>query len=84
MDDPLSTTPARGDTVSEETDNSTKSEWDLKDDGVVIAQPAVEWPIVPLAPSVNDPPAHDAPNFAAQDAPNFTAQDAPNSSAQDT
>nr|POE69608.1 hypothetical protein CFP56_14413 [Quercus suber] len=37
MDDPLSTTPTRGDIVSEETDDSTKLEWDPKDDGVVLA-----------------------------------------------
>ena len=37
MDDPLLMTFARGDTVSEETDDSTKSERDPKDDGVVLA-----------------------------------------------
>ena len=37
MDDPLLMTFAGGDTVSEETDDSTKSERDPKDDGVVLA-----------------------------------------------
>jgi len=41
MDNPLPTTPAGGNTVSEETDDSTRSERDPKDDGVVLAQPAV-------------------------------------------
>ena len=76
MDDPLLMTFARGDTVSEETDDSTKSERDPKDDGVVLAQLAVEGYVVPLALLVDDPPTHDTPNFAAQDTPNSSAQDA--------
>ena len=36
MDDLLLTTPADGNTVNEETDDSTQSKWDPKDDGVVI------------------------------------------------
>ena len=65
MNDPLSMTSTHGDTVSEETDDSTELERDPKDDGVVLAQLAVEGPVVPLAPSANDPPTHDTPNFAA-------------------
>ena len=84
MDDPLPTTPTRDDTVSEEIDDSTESERDPKDDGVVLAQPVVEGPIIPLASSADDPPAHDTPNFAAQDTPNSFAQDAQNPTAQDT
>ena len=76
MDDSLPTTPARSDTVSDETDDSTKSKWDPKDDGVVLAHSTVEGLVIPLAPSADDPPAHDAPNFAALDFPNSSAQDA--------
>ena len=76
MDDSLPMTPTWGDTVNEEIEDSTKSEWEPKDDSVVLAQLVVEWPVVPLAPSANDPPAHNAPNFATQDTPNSSAQDA--------
>jgi len=75
MDNPLPITPVGGDTISEETDDSTQSEQDPKDDGVVLAQLAVKGPIAPLAPSAEDPSAPNALNFAAQDAPN-SAQDA--------
>lgn len=90
MDDPLPATPACGDTVSEETDDSTKLERDLKDDCVVLAQPTVEEIVSPLDLSANDPPlgpsAHDAQNLdvqgaldsSAQNAQNPTSQDAPN------
>ena len=66
-------TPARGDIVSEEIDNYFKSEWDLKDDGVVLAQPSVDGPVVPLALSGDDPPVHDAPNSIAPNASNSPA-----------
>ena len=56
MDDPLPTTLIGDDIVNEETDDSIQSEQDPKDDGVVLAQPVVEWPIALLAPSVDDPP----------------------------
>ena len=56
MDDPLPTTLIGDDIVNEETDDSIQSERDPKDDGVVLAQPVVEWPIALLAPSVDDPP----------------------------
>nr|POE73894.1 hypothetical protein CFP56_42309 [Quercus suber] len=69
MDDPLSTTLTRDDTVSEETDDSTKSEWDSKDDGVVLAQPAIERLVASLDPSANDPllgpSTHDTQNLDA-------------------
>ena len=70
MDNLLPTTPARGDTVSKETNDSIESERDPKDDGVVLAQPTVEGPVVPLGSSADDPPAHNTPNFVAQDAQN--------------
>ena len=57
MDDPLPTTPTCGNTASEETDNSTQSVRDPKDDGVVLAQPAIEGPVTPLAPYADDPPS---------------------------
>ena len=41
MDDSLSSTPA-GDTILEESDDSTESEANPKDDSVVLAQPAVD------------------------------------------
>ena len=52
MDDSLSSTLA-GYTIPEESDDSTESEVDLKDDSVVLAQPAVDQPIIPLTPSAN-------------------------------
>ena len=50
MDDPLPSTLA-DDTIFEETYNSTQSERDPKDDGVVLAQPTMEKPVTPLIPS---------------------------------
>jgi len=47
MDDPLPSTPA-GDTIFEETNNSTQSERDPKNDGVVLTQPTMEKPVTPL------------------------------------
>ena len=52
MDEPLPSTPA-GDTILEDSDDSTKSEVDPKDDSVVLAQPIVHQPIIPLTPSAN-------------------------------
>ena len=57
-----------GNIVNEETNDSTQSERDPKDDGVILAQPAVEGPVVPLALSAKDPPPKDAGNLSAQDA----------------
>ena len=45
MDDPLPTTPTDDDTVSKETTDSTHTEQGLKEDSVVLAQPAQERPI---------------------------------------
>ena len=70
MDDPLPTTPVGSDTISEETDDSTQSEQDPKDDGVVLAQPAVKGPVAPLASSANDPPPKDVGNPSVKDAQN--------------
>ena len=41
MDDPLPSTPV-GDTIFEETDDSTKSKPNPKDDSVILAQPAAD------------------------------------------
>ena len=67
MDNPLPSTPTGGDTISEETDDSTQSEWDPKDDGVILTQPVVERLVTPLIPSTEDPP-QDAENPSTQDA----------------
>lgn len=79
MNDPLPTTPAHSDTISEETDDSTESEQDPKDDGLVLTQPAVEGPVASLAPSANDPPF----DLFAQDAQNTPAKADENPSSQD-
>ena len=84
MDDLLPTTLIGDDIVNEETDYSIQSERDPKDDGVVLAQPVVEWPIALLAPSVDDPPLKDARNRSAQDAQNPPAKDDENPPSQDT
>ena len=65
MDDPLPTTLARGDTVSKETDDSTESTRDSKNDGVVLAQPTIKGPVVPQASSTDDHFANDASNSVA-------------------
>ena len=44
MDGPMPSTPA-GDTIFEDTNDSTQSERDPKNDGAVLAQPIVEKPI---------------------------------------
>ena len=74
MDDPMLTTPTDGDTVSEETNNSTQSERDPKDNGVVLAQPVVEGPVAPLVPSADNPPSKAAENPSSQDAQNTSIQ----------
>ena len=74
MDDTMPTTPTDGDTVSEETNNSTQSKRDPKDNGVVLAQPVVEGPVAPLVPSANNPPSKAAENSSSQDAQNTSVQ----------
>ena len=81
MDDLLSSTPT-GDTTFEETDTSTYSERDPKNDGVVLAQPAVDTPITPLilsteAPQVAEkPPTQNLQDPSSKDDENLPAQDA--------
>ena len=67
MDAHLPSTPMGGDTFNEETDDSTQSEGDPKNDGVILAQPAVERPVTPLIPSAEDLP-QDIENPSTQDA----------------
>ena len=78
MDDSLSTTPASGDSFSDETDNSTHTKPDPKDDGVVLAQPAIEGPVAPLVPSAEDPPTKDAENPLAKDGEILSTEDVQN------
>ena len=82
MDDPVPMTPVGTNTVSEETDNSTQSKWDPKDDSVVLAQLAVKGPVAPLVPSANDLPSKVAKSPSAPDAENCSFQDAQNTSVQ--
>lgn len=85
MKDLLLTSPAHGDFVSKQTNNSTHTEQDPKDDGVVLAQLALERPIVPLVTSAEDdenPSTQDAQNHSTKDDENPPAQDAQNPSAQ--
>ncbi|KAL0013299.1 hypothetical protein SO802_000368 [Lithocarpus litseifolius] len=72
VDDPLPTTPA-GDTVAGESDDSTESNLPHKDDGVVLAQPAVTPPV-----TTSNPPIEilDVENPHAQDKDDETLIDA--------
>ena len=79
MDDLLPSTPA-GDTVFEDTDDSTELERDPKNDGVVLAQPAMENTVTPLIPSTE---AQDAENLSAQEAQDPPSKDDENPPAQD-
>ena len=83
MDDPLVTIPTGGGTVSEETDDSTQSEQDLKDDSVILAQPAVEKPVTPFIPSTEDPHPQDAKIPSTQDTQNPPSKDDENPLVQD-
>lgn len=65
MDDPVTMTPTGYDTVSEETDDYTHTEQHLKDDGVVLAQLALEGPVAPWVPSAEDPHTKDVKNPSA-------------------
>ena len=75
MDNPLPMTPVGGDTINEETGDSTQSEWNPKDDGVILAQLAVERPVTPLIPFTKDPPPQDAENPSTQVAQNPPSKD---------
>ena len=74
MDDPLPSTPVGGDTISEETDDPNQSERDPKDDGVILAEPAMERLVTPLISSTKDPP-QDVENPSTQDAQNPPSKD---------
>ena len=68
MDDPLLSTPA-GDTVLEGSNDFSESEADPKDDIVVLAQPIMDQPIIPLTPLVNPPNVEDLLSQDVQDPP---------------
>ena len=82
MDNPLPLTPVGGDTIFEETNDSTQSGRDPKDDGVILAQPAVEKPVTPLILSTENP-SHDVENPSTQDAQNPPSKDDKNPPVQD-
>ena len=52
MDDPLPSTLV-GDTIFEETDESTLLEQDPKDDSAILAQPVADPPVTPLISSTD-------------------------------
>lgn len=79
MDDLLPSTLA-SDIVFEDTDNSIESEQDPKNDGVVLAQPAVEKTVTPLIPL---PEARDVENLSTQDAQDPPSKGDENPPAQD-
>ena len=68
MDEPLPTTPT-GDTIPEGADGAIESEQDTQDDYVILAQPALNPPVIPLTPSANPPVADDP---SSQDTPDQT------------
>ena len=71
MDEPLQTTPV-GDAIPEGANDATELEQDTQDDGVILAQPALNPPVIPLTPSAN-PSVADNPS--SQDAPDQTKGD---------
>ena len=80
MDEPLPTTPV-GDAIPEGANGATELEQDTQDDGVILAQPVVNPPVIPLTLSANPLIAD---NLSSQDAPdqtkgNGTPQDLPTS-----
>ena len=62
----MPSTPA-GDTIYEETNNSTQSERYLKNDGFVLAQPTVEKLVTPVIPSIEAQVANNPPTQNVQD-----------------
>lgn len=82
MDEPVLTTPADGDTVDEKIEDFILAEQDLKDNGVMLAQPALERPVSIVILSAKDP-LLDAENPSTQVAQNPPPKDDENSSVQD-
>ena len=68
MDDSLPSTPTSN-TILEESDDSTESEADPKDDSVVLAQTAMDQPTILLTPSANPPNTEDPSTQDVQDLP---------------
>ena len=71
MDEPLPTTLV-GDAILEGANDAIESKQDTLDDGVILAQPALNPPVIPLTPSAN-PSVADNPS--SQDAPDQTKGD---------
>ena len=70
MDAPLPTILA-SDVVLEKTDDSTDSDQGTQDNGIILAQPAMNPPVIPLTPldnplAADDPLAQDAPDLSLQ------------------
>lgn len=82
MNDPLPTTPADGDTVDEGIKDFIPAEQGLKDDSVVLDQPALERPVTLVIPSAKDP-LKDAENLSTQVAQNSPSKDDENPATQD-
>ena len=76
MDDPMPPTPAN-DTTFDETNDSTESEPDPKDDSVVLAQPATNPPVIPSVPSTKPLNVEDPHSLDVQDKNDENNQDAP-------
>ena len=68
MDDPLPSAIV-GDFTFEENDNSTEFEVNPEDNSVILTQPAVDKPVVPLTSLANPSNAKDPPTQEAQDLP---------------
>lgn len=73
MDDSLSSTPA-GDTVLEETDDSTESEPNPENKSIIFAQPVADLPVILLTPpteplNVKNPPAQEKNDETTEDIP---------------
>ena len=71
MDEPLPITLV-GDAILEGANDAIESKQDTLDDGVILAQPALNPPVIPLTPSAN-PSVADNPS--SQDAPDQTKGD---------
>lgn len=75
MDDPLPSTPT-GDTTLGKSDDSTELEPDLKDDSVVLAQPAADPPVIPSVLSTEPLNVESPPILVVQDKVDENPQDA--------
>lgn len=73
LDDPVPTTPRSGDTVNEESSDSTHTEeQDSKDNGIVIAQPVLADLVTPSVSSVEDPSTQNVVDPTTMDTPRLS------------